>query len=64
MNSLFSFLCSYGNDGLPAVIGQLYCLNTSLTVFQCSYSTEFVDPCTSDNDDNDVSVSCCKFLTQ
>ena len=66
MNSLYVnyynfFLSSYGNDGLPAVIDELSCFySTYLTIFQCSYSTSISSSCTSDND---VSVSCCKFVT-
>ena len=67
MNSLYInyyifFLSSYGNDGLPAVVDDLSCFySTYLTIFQCSYSTSISSSCTSDND---VSVSCCKFITE
>ena len=58
----FFFLCSYGDDRIPAVIDDLSCLNsTYLTIFQCSYSTSVSSSCTAEND---VSVSCCKFISQ
>ena len=54
-------LLSFATDYLPTVIDDLSCyLNSYLTIFQCSYSTFISSSC---NDDQDVSVTCCKFIS-
>ena len=50
---------SYGADGIVAVLDQVQCSSAEyLVLLQCMYNTDIRSTC---NDDNDVTVDCCKL---
>ena len=60
MSIVFILHSSYGEDPSPALLYDVVCSSSYLTILQCSYSTT-VNYCDSEVD-YDATVSCCKDI--